>query len=300
MNKGIILTLFTAIISGFSIFINQFGVKVVNSDIFAGLKNITVAFLLLAVILLFREWRNFKNLSKKNWLTLAIIGLVGGSAPFLMFFKGLTLSTAPEAAYIHKFLFVFIILLAPFILKEKLKWHYLLGFVFLIIGSALLFKVNGGFTWNQGNLLILGATFLWAIENIIAKKAIANISPRLVAWGRMSFGSLFILIYLAFTHQIGSIFHLNISQISWVYLSSLLLLGYVLTWYSGLKYIPLSYAAAILSLGALITALLEIAQGKAYNPAQIAGLVLMICGVSVILWLNKLLCLRSAKPVASR
>ncbi|MFA6027899.1 MAG: DMT family transporter [Patescibacteria group bacterium] len=300
MKKGIILILTTAVISGFSIFINQFGVKVINSDIFAGLKNITVALLLFAVILLFREWVNFKKLSKKDWLTLIIIGLVGGSVPFLMFFKGLSLSTAPEAAYIHKFLFVFIIILAPLILKEKLQWHYLLGFVFLIMGSALLFKVNGNFTFNKGNLLILGATFIWAIENIIAKKAVATISPRLVAWGRMGFGSLFILIYLGFTHQLGALTQLTLTQFSWVFLSALLLLGYVLTWYTGLKYIPLSFAAAILSLGALITALLEITQGKAYSTTQIIGLVLMVFGISVILWLKKILCLRSAKLVASR
>ena len=73
-----------------------------------------------------------------------------------------------------------------------------LGLLFLVVGAILLFQINGLFSWNSGNLLILGATLLWTVENIISKKAVATISPRIVAWGRMSFGSLFIVLFLSF------------------------------------------------------------------------------------------------------
>jgi len=300
MNKGILLIFTTAIISGVSIFINQFGVKVVNPYIFAGLKNIAVAILLFCFILMLKQWKNLKALKKYDWLILSIIGLVGGSVPFLMFFKGLSLSTGPEAAYIHKFLFVFIILLAPIFLKEKLKWHYLIGFVFLLAGSVLLYKIKGAISWNHGDSLILGATILWAIENLISKKAVSKISPQIVAWGRMFFGSLFIIIFLLFTKQLGNMISLEVAQISWVYLSALLLFGYVLTWYTGLKYMPLTYAAAILALGAPITSLLELIQGKVYSPQQIWGMSLMFFGMIVFIALDKIICSRSKKLVATQ
>jgi drug/metabolite transporter (DMT)-like permease len=300
MNKGIILTFTTAIISGVSIFINQYGVKVVNSYIFAGLKNMAVAALLFSVILLFRQWKNLKSLNKKDWLMLTVIGFVGGSVPFLMFFKGLSMSTGPEAAYIHKFMFVFIALLAPFFLKEKIKWPYAIGFVFLAIGSILLYKIKGAITWNNGDSLILGATILWSIENIISKKAVSKISPQIVAWGRMFFGSLFIIIFWIYTHQLGSLATLNMQQINWVFISSVLLFGYVLTWYAGIKYIPITYAAGILALGAPITSLLELIQGKAYSIQQICGISLMFFGIIAFIALDKYLCSRSKKLAATQ
>lgn len=300
MNKGIILTFTTAIISGISIFINQFGVKVVDPYIFAGLKNICVALLLLSVILLFKQWKNLKALKKYDWLVLTIIGLVGGSVPFLMFFKGLSLSTGPEAAYLHKFMFVFVILLAPLFLKEKIKSHYLLGFIFLFIGSILLYKINGAISWNSGDSLIIGSTILWAIENIISKKAVSKISPQIVAWGRMFFGSLFMIIFWAFTHQINLVATLNMQQINWVFISAILLFGYVLTWYAGLKYMPVTYATAILALGAPITSLLELMQGKAYSMLQIAGMSLMFTGILAIIVLDKIICSHSKKLAATQ
>ena len=297
-SKGIVLVLSTAIISGVAIFINQYSVKVVNPYIFTGLKNIVVVFLLIGIILLLKEFKNFKKLNKKNWLTLILIGLIGGSIPFLMFFKGLSMTTGPEASYIHKFLFVFIALLAPIFLKERWKWHYLIGVGALIIGSILLFDINGLFEWQTGNLLIVGATFLWAVENMISKKALAKISPRIVAWGRMTFGALFIFVFWIYMGQLGSLATLEWNQVSWVLLTALLLFGYVTTWYTGLKYIPLTYAAAILALGAPITALLQLIQGKVFDITQLFGMGIMFTGVIVFIYLDRRLCSKSeTQPV---
>lgn len=289
----------TAIISGVSIFINQYSVQVINPYIFTGLKNIVVVFLLLGLILFLKEFKNFKKLSKKNWLTLMTIGLIGGSVPFLMFFKGLSMTTGPEASYIHKFLFLFIALLAPVILKERWRWHYLMGLGFLILGSVMLFNINGFFTWHTGNLLILGATVLWTIENMISKKAVSKISPRIVAWGRMCFGSLFIIMFWIFSGQIGNLVSLEASQVWWVVLTAVLLFGYVTTWYTGIKYIPLTYAAAILALGAPITSLLQLIQGKEFAVSQIWGMSFMFVGALLFIVIDKIICSRSKTLAAT-
>lgn len=299
MKKGIILTFCTAIISGVSIFINQFGVKVVNPYIFAGLKNIVVAVLLFGIIILIKKWPEIKKLSKKDWLNLIIIGLVGGSVPFLLFFKGLSMSNGPEAAYLHKFMFVFVLLLAPILLKEKLKWHSFIGFIFLILGSVLLYKINGVIKWNNGDSLIISATFLWALENMISKKVLNKLSGSIVGFGRMFFGSLFIIIFWATTNQLHSLLTLNVQQINWVLVSGALLFFYVLTWYNGLKQIPVSLAMAVLALGAPITSFLEIIQGKVYSTTQIFGIVCMFAGVIIYYILEKK-CLPSKTLAATR
>ena len=96
--KGLILVILTAIISGFSIFINSYGVKEFDSSIFTFTKNVLVALLLFSVIFAFGNISELKTLKRKNWLQLIIIGLVGGSIPFLLFFEGLKLTTGTTSA----------------------------------------------------------------------------------------------------------------------------------------------------------------------------------------------------------
>ena len=287
MKKGIILTLGTAVISGVSIFINQFGVKMANPYLFTGAKNIVVAVLLTGLILTLMRLKEFKQLTRQNWLSLIVIGLVGGSVPFLMFFKGLSLATGSEAAYLHKFLFVFVAILAPIFLKEKFKLNYLLGFLSLFFGSALLFKIQFPLSLDSGDWLILGASLLWGIECILAKKVLSSLSGRMVAWGRMTFGALFIILFWVATGQANLFWQLSGSQWSWIILTAGLLFGYVLTWYTGLKYIPATQAAVILSLGAPITGLLEILQGKLYSGLQVQGMILMVGAVVCLIIMQK-------------
>lgn len=256
-NKGIFLALTTAFISGISIFINKFGVKGINPYLFTSLKNLTVAVLIFSLILGIKEKKRLFRLSKKDWLVLFIIGLIGGSVPFFLFFKGLTLTSAAQASFIHKNMFLLIALLAFIFLKEKVSKRFFLAALLLLLGNSLILKTYH-FSLNKGDLLILLATFLWAIENTISKKAVASFSPKIVAFGRMFFGSFLMLLFLTLTNQISPTSQLTKLQIGWITITSLFLLGYVLSWYSALKYARVSLAASILPLGSPITTILSL------------------------------------------
>ena len=95
--------LIAAIISGFAVFINKFGVKLWDdSTAYTTAKNIVAAVFLTCLIMMPGRFAELKTLSKKLWTKLALVGLIGGSIPFLLFFKSLTLIPASEAAFIHK------------------------------------------------------------------------------------------------------------------------------------------------------------------------------------------------------
>ena len=254
MKKGLLLVLSTAIISGFAIFINQFGVSIINPYIFTGLKNITVAVLVCCLLFTMKDGRLLKGLSKKYWGLLLAIGLIGGSIPFLLFFKGLSLTTGVQGAFIHKTMFIYVAVLAALFLKEKISKKLLFGGLLLLLGNAFLLKFIP-YSLGKGDLLILLAALFWAVENTISKYTLRELPSRVVIWGRMFFGSIFILIFLVATGQIGLIGTLNISQMAWVVVTAIILLGYVITWYTGLKYVPVSVATPILLLGAPITTL---------------------------------------------
>lgn len=277
------MVLGTAIISGVSIFINQFGINVVNPYIFTGLKNIVVAIVLLCLIFWFKEWKLLAKLKIKEWLTLILIGLVGGSIPFLLFFKGLSLTSGAVSSFIHKTMFVYVIFLAAFFLKEKINKKLAVGALLLLAGNMLVLKIFNKFQFGYGELLVIAATLFWSIEQIISKRALESIAPKIVAWGRMFFGFLFILIFWAVTGQMKLIGGLGIAELSWVWITAIFLLGYILTWYSGLKHLPVSAAVCVLSLGAPITSLLEMAQKGIFDWQIFSGSLLMVLGVVLVM-----------------
>ena len=282
-NKGYILVFLTALISGFSIFINKFGVSLANPYIFTGLKNIVVAVFLGSLLIIFKDFKILKGLEKKDWILLVLIGFIGGSVPFLLFFKGLSLTTAAQGSFFHKTMFLYVAILAAVFLKEKISREFLIGALFLLSSSALILKTVPH-SFGKGDLYIVLAALLWAGENVLSKYTLRKLSGRVVAWGRMFFGSLFILLFLLMTSQISLLGALTPNQMVWVLITSLLLFGYVITWYSGLKSVPVSKATCILLLGSPITTLFSFAfLNSTVVSAEIFGVSLTLLGLILVL-----------------
>ena len=272
--KGLVFIFLTALVSGFSVFINKFGITGINPYVFTFLKGFIVLF-----FIFFNEFKLIKNLTKKQWLKLSLIGLFGGSIPFLLFFKGLSITSALNAAFIHKTMFIYIALFAFIFLREKINKKWLIGAVLLLTGNLLLIKLKT-FSFNIGDLMILTATLFWAIENTISKHALKELNPRIVIFGRFFFGSLFILIFFAIIGNFREFATLNSGSLLWILLTSVFLLLYVMTWYSGLKYVDVSKAACILLLGAPITTLLNYLYfGTAITLSQSIGMLFILTGV---------------------
>lgn len=275
MNKGTYLAFATAIISGFAVFFNKFVIGFwQNSSVYATAKNLIVALFLISVILLLKKLPELKRLTKKQWIQLVIIGLIGGSVPFLLFFKALTITSAVNAAFLHKTLFIWVALIAVPLLKEKINALQFIALGILFSG-VYLFLLPNKFSMGYGETLAFIATLLWAIENVFAKIILKNISSLAVAWGRMFFGSIFLLSFLLATGNIGGLFMIDTTGIGLLFLTGLLLFGYVITWYSALKHAPATVVSSILVLALPITALLD-------NRVLIMPTILIILGVLLV------------------
>ncbi len=278
-NKGFLLILSTAFISGLSVFINKFGVAVINPYIFTGLKNVIVALLIVSWLLMMKDWKVLKTLRKKQWFLLLGIGLIGGSVPFLLFFKGLSITSGLQAAFIHKTMFIYIALLAIVFLKEKISKNFLIAGLILLLSNILLLKIIPH-SFGLGDFLILIATLFWAGENVLSKYLLNDLPARIVIWGRMFFGSIFILLFLLITGQMGLIGSLSLGQLGWVMITSVLLFGYVSTWYLGLKYVKVSEAAVVLLLATPITTFLSwMFLNQALLVNQFFGIILALLAV---------------------
>ncbi|MDO8669200.1 MAG: DMT family transporter [Candidatus Buchananbacteria bacterium] len=258
MRKGIYLVLITAVISGLSIFFNKFALEALgkNAYQYTTLKNIIPAVLLSFLILTPFIFPKLKKLNKGQWLKLFLIGLIGGSVPFLLFFKGMSLTSAVGAAFIHKTLFIWVAILAWPLLKEKLGKIQLLALL-ILVGSTFIFGGFKYFSWGYAHSLILAATVLWAVESIIAKIILRDLDYLLVAWGRMFFGSLILIGFLVFTKNTGGLLTIDLSQFLWLGLVGLFLTGYVISWYSALQKLPVTVVSSFLVLASPLTTLLN-------------------------------------------
>ncbi|MBC8500755.1 MAG: DMT family transporter [Nanoarchaeota archaeon] len=281
MKKGLWLVFLTAVISGVSIFVNAFSVKGINPYIFTGAKNFIVGILLFSIILLFRNFKELKKLKSKDWRNLVTIGLIGGSIPFLLFFKGLKMATSAQSSFVHKTMIVWVAILATLFLKEKINTRIVFGAISLLLGNFLLLKLVS-FNFTPGILLIFTATLFWASEITFSKHVLKKLSGNIVAFGRMFFGSLFILLFLLFTKQFSIAFTLTSAKLIWILVTSAFLLGYVTTFYNGLKLVNASTAVAVLALGSVITTILNLVfLDKLVTITQMVGMVLLVSGVII-------------------
>jgi len=278
------------IISGSANFLNKFGLEAVgkNAYQYTGLKNIAAA-LILSLALLARPGitAKLKAISKTNWLKLLLIGLIGGSIPFLLYFKGLSLTTAISASFIHKTLFIWVGFLAWPLLKERAtKWQ--LAAVAALIAGNLIFDGFKLMHFGYPELLIFGAVLMWAAENIIAKIILKNIDSGILAWSRLFFGSIILAGYLFLTGNLSGIFSGSIGQWGWVILVGGLLAGYNLSWYGALKRMPATVAASILVLASPLTALLSaVFITHSWTFAKTEGLMIIMLAAAVMLIAEK-------------
>lgn len=285
VNKGIYLALGTALISGVSVFVSKFAVRAVSDPyLFTTAKNIVVALALSLLILTPLALSKLRQIKRQDWPRLIAIGIIGGSIPFLLFFQGLSLGSAINTAFIHKTLFVWVAILAIPFLKEKISRMHLFALGLLLVGNIFL----GGLDFSalgRAELLVFIATLLWAVEYVIAKKTLANLDPLIVAWARMFFGAIVLVGFVVFRGQGSALVSLNLGQLAWIGITSAFLLGYVLTWYRALKFLPATVVTCILVIASPITTCLNtiFVQHK-YSMDQVMGSLILVSAVGLISW----------------
>jgi drug/metabolite transporter (DMT)-like permease len=279
-----ILALGTALISGTANFLAKVAVTAVKDPIvFTTMKNVIVAVFLIGLMFLAKKWPEIAALNKSQLFKLIAIGVIGGSVPFALFFTGLSQTSALNAGLIHKTLFLWVAILAIPLLKERMTRLQWLG-IASIFAANLVIGGFSGFKYNIGELMIFAATIFWAVENIIAKVALRNISSLTVAGARMTLGSLILAVLVVSRGGGGAILNLGAEQWGWTILTSILLLGYVLTWYTALKYAPATYVATLLVSATLVTNILSaLFVTRTFSVQQLFSAILFVAGASLVI-----------------
>ncbi len=285
---GLGLAVVTAVVSGVSVFLNATALRSVGDPVlFTTLKNGVAAAILLALAgaAIPAAPRVVRRLDRRSLLGLLALGVIGGSIPFVLFFTGLAGASAPAAAVIHKTLFAWVALLAVILLRERLGGLQIAALGVLVI-SQLLLQPPDGVRWTSGETMIAAATGLWAIEVIVAKRLLARVPAPIAAASRMTIGLALLVAWLMATGKIGGLASLGPVQLAWIGGTGVLLAAYVATWYGALRHAPASAVAAVLTLGAPITASLQlVANGQLPGVGPLAGYAGTLLAGLAIAWL---------------
>lgn len=282
---GIALAGLAACLSGVAIFVNGYGVKAFrDGTTYTTAKNLVAALVLVAAFALRSRSapaREALPRSRRGWFALAAIAVVGGSIPFVLFFEGLARATSVDVAFLQKTLVVWVALLAVPLLGERVgPWH-IAAIGLLVAGLSLLTRDLTVLRPSAGELMVLAATLLWAVEIVIAKRLLTDLPPLTVGMARMAGGIGVLLLWAVARGQLGSLVGPGMAGWSWAAATGVLLAAYVATWYAALARAPAVDVTAMLVPAAIVTAVLDSAWHGAALPAPV-GLALIAAGATVV------------------
>ena len=284
IKKGLYLALATAAFSGVANFVNQFTVRYIGDAlVFTTIKNSLVALLIISVLIIFKKLSEIKRLNLKDIGLLLSIGVIGGSLPFYLFFSALAQIPAINASLIHKSLVIWVALLAVPFLKERFSKLQLLA-IMTVFGANLVVGGFKGFAFNRPEFFVLAATILWSIENVIAKIPLRRVDPDIVIASRMGIGSAILVMTVVILGKGQMLFSLKPDQFALTFLTTLLLFGYVSTWYRALRLTPITLVATVLTLATLVTnGLSAVFITHKLTPDQITQFILLIAGSALFI-----------------
>ncbi len=286
---GLALALAAAVISGFAVYTNSYGVRAFagfgGATVYTTAKNLIAAIVLGAALAYATRRAPREGFTRPRrpgqWAGLAAVAVIGGSVPFVLFFQGLARVDSANAAFIQKTLVIWVALLAVPLLGERLSLWHVAAIAGLVWGQALLGGGLGGIGLGTGEAMIFAATLLWAAETVVARRLLSGLSPLTVATARMGGGVVILIAYTLATTRWSTLAAIGWHQWSWAIATGLILAAYVGAWYAALARAGAIDVTALLVPAAIITALLQ-SGSKALAP-QWPGLALVAAGTALVL-----------------
>jgi drug/metabolite transporter (DMT)-like permease len=285
---GTTLAIIAALISGLSIPVNKIFVVDLDPTVFTAVRSLIIGIILFALTS-FQSKSKQKKFKKVPWKYLLSIAIIGGSFAFLMFFSGLKLTTASRGAFLNKTLPLYITIFAFLFLKERVSQKQALALLIMFIGLILIYSatISPSEFWlypSLGDSLVIGATILWGIESTIAKKAmIEGESNFVISFARMFMGAVILFAIMIIQNKVSLLLVLTNQQIINLIISTVILFGYVFSWYWSIKLINVSKASTILLLAPVISLIFGVIIFNEPTPLlQLIGSVLILIGAYVV------------------
>jgi drug/metabolite transporter (DMT)-like permease len=282
-NTGIMLALGAAVVSGFAVFANSYGVRAVpDATVYTTAKNIIAAVILAgAAAVGTRAGARVArpHLRPRHVAGLGAVALIGGAIAFILFFEGLARASSTQAAFLHKTLVIWVAVLAIALLRERLRAIHVAAIAVLVAGQAVMSGGLTGMRIGAGEWLVLAATILWSVETVLAKWLLRDMPVRYVALTRMAAGAVLLTAWIVASGRWSMLAGLGSDGWAWAAVTGVILAGYVGLWYSALSLAPAVDVTAVLVVAAVVTGLLNVVvKGAALTPWTSTGMLIVLVG----------------------
>ncbi len=283
---GYLLALGAAAISGVSIYINSFGVRALpDATLYTTLKNAVAGAVLLVPVVAFAHRRaELARLTAREVAWLAALAVIGGSVPYVLFFRGLQLTTAGTGSLLNHAQFLVVAALAIPLLRERISGLAWAGLLLLAAGS-LAGTDLGTVRLNSGALLVLASTLLFGAGVVLSRHLLARLSPELVMAAKMSAGAVLLIAYSAGTGALAGVPALTAEQWGFAAGTGLILVAFTAATTFALRHAP---ALAVTSIGMAsppVTIALQAMAGQAprLSPGAASSALLLAAGAGLFL-----------------
>ena len=179
MKSAYVSLIFAAILYGSISTIAKPALNTINPILLSSLIYLIIGISLTTIVKMKNNVSNVDGYKLKLIFLDSICGAVIGP---ILYFYGLTLTEASVASLLINTEFLFSILLAFYILKERPGKTTYIG-IACILGGLLILNIkfdDSNFLQNNniiGNVFIIGATFFWALDNNISKIILQKKTP---------------------------------------------------------------------------------------------------------------------------
>ena len=216
------------------------------------------------------------------------LGLTGIFCYNALFFTGLKLTTATNGALIVAINPLLTAVLSALWLRERISPGQAAGLLLSLFGVSIVvakgsWAVLASLSFNNGDLIMLGAPLCWALYSILGKKALASFTPLAATTYAALFGAAMLIPAAFLEHGAVGGEIPSFTPVGWLAVLQLALLGTVVGfvwWYEGVQRIGAARAAVFVNLvpffGALQAALFL---GEKVVAAQLLGGSLVMAGV---------------------
>ncbi len=140
-----------------------------------------------------------QKLRKEDFIRLALCGLFGVAINQLLFFAGLNLTVPINAALIMTTNPVLVLLIAHFLIREKISFSKTAGIILALSGASLLILSGGNSAFSMqsamGDLMVLINSLSFAIFLVIVKPLMMRFHPLTVMKWTFLFGSVPVLFF---------------------------------------------------------------------------------------------------------
>ncbi|MBZ9572089.1 DMT family transporter [Patescibacteria group bacterium] len=237
-----------------------------------------VFFFIFSILYCLFNFSYLKNISKRNWIKIFILGALATFTGRILMFVGQSFTTAINAGFLLKLTGLTTIPFAYFLLREKIEKKDYIAFLIMLIGTFLL--VTGGRfdIPNIGDLLLILLVIIFGFTNTLAKQVMREVSPNSVSSLRLFFGNL--LLFGFITPFLGkATFTPLTTNLALVFVGAILGFIYLFTFYRGIKLAGASTATIFFLLSAVFTTVFAyILLGESIGLVKGLGAVLMLIG----------------------